>query len=244
MFGFVASAIGFASGSGTVLDASTSLDLRAGDLVIAVCAWEDNISSVTIAATSGDPETMTMLAVADEYAGYRVEMQFGYKLVAVGNPTATFEATWSTAAPYREILVLQFRLSEGKRAAFDTGPSPAGAATGLAFQSGNINTSDVVQLIVGATKNFNGITFSNERFDDGASYLADGRVVETVNTTLEAWFRNFSKAKSSINARSTGSDGSYPWVADVVAFKAGEEVAIDCSLVGGQPVLYLKSIGI
>ena len=208
-FSFIASATGFYSPSGTILDCSSTLNIQEGDLIIAAAAWEDATAVATI-AEDDDDNALTMLTLADDTANFQ---RLGYKINAAANVAATFRMTLGTARAYRSITVLQFRPDAGETVTFDAGPSSASAVSS-AVQSGNISTAGNDEVVVAFEKQYSSTTESDWLIGDVA---ADGTVEN--QSWAWGWYKLFTTPQTDIHGQLTL--GATPaWVCDIIAIKS------------------------
>jgi len=206
----VATASNYATGSGTSLACSSSLNVAAGDLLVAVAAWEEG-SGGTLGVSDGGSNTCTMTAEASQ--GTQPYLAFGYLLSATANATATFTFTNSTSRGYRGIIVLQFRPDGGETVTLDAGPSAAGGSS-TAAQSGNITTTGTDVVVVAGARAYLTVNPS-------ARYIGDVAVdTDHVSAGLtRAWWRFLTETMTDGHGQLTW-DGTSAWVASIIAFKS------------------------
>ena len=206
----VATASNYATGSGTSLACSSSLNVAAGDLLVAVAAWEEG-SGGTLGVSDGGSNTCTMTAEANQ--GGQPYLALGYLLSATANATATFTFTNSTSRGYRGIVVLQFRPDGGETVTLDAGPSAAGGSSTTA-QSGNITTAGTDAVAVAGARAYLSVNPS-------ARYIGDVAVdTDHVSAGLtRTWWRFLTEAMTDGHGQLTW-DGTSAWVASIIAFKS------------------------
>lgn len=108
-FTFVASASGSDDASDTDVSTSSTLNIQAGDVIIAAVQWEDN-GSATVSSFTDGTNALTFDTGDDVHsASNEINLFPYYKLVASENATAMFTATISTSVPFKKMVVLQFR---------------------------------------------------------------------------------------------------------------------------------------
>jgi uncharacterized repeat protein (TIGR02543 family) len=190
---FIASATGRNNASGTVLDASSTLNVQAGDLLVAMSAWANaSPSSFKVSQSDGTTNLMTSLAEGYDNTGYY--SRTAYKIAAVAASAATFRLTLGTSVSYRSLIVLQFRPTSGASVTLETGPSYAyGNSTTIA--SGLFSTTGTDEVIIGGMTTENNVSSSGYQVGGAA---ADG----SVNTLgdVAAWYKIATSAQSSIRA--------------------------------------------
>lgn len=210
-FTFIAAASGSLSTSSQTVDCDSSLNVAAGDLLVAVGKWDGtDPSSNFIAATSGNANTFTLETVQDEAS---ICMVVGYKLVADVNDTATFRLTVGTDRSYKAILVMQFRPDGGKTTTKEAGPNPAEGSTGDPV-SGNISPSGDDLVVVGGV----GIYDYSLVTPQIGSEAADGS--EIINIYGAIWYKLYASPQTDINADISFVAAQDNWVCDILAFKS------------------------
>jgi hypothetical protein len=217
-FTFIAGVAGYNDATGTSLACASTLNVAAGDLIVAFPSWEDGTGGTLGCSDSGSNVcTMTAELGSSSSLAY---FAFGYKISASANATATFVFTNATTRPARSIIVLQFRPDAGETVSLDpstSNPSTA-AGSGQALQSGDMTTAGTDTVVIGAGKHYNYGTWSSEQIGDTA---ADGRVQSNRPEVLtETWYRILTGGMSAGHAQVSTTSTSNEWVCGVIAFKA------------------------
>lgn len=118
-FTFVASASGASDGSSTTVATSTTLNVAAGDLLIAVVTWEDGATTVS-SLTDGGSNTLTQNAGDDiSNSSNQINVSPQYRLSASSNSSATFTATLAAARVFKKLVVMQYRPHSGETVSRD-----------------------------------------------------------------------------------------------------------------------------
>jgi hypothetical protein len=141
----------------TTIDCSSSLNVQAGDLLVAICGWlthtfVSTLPSVQLQKTTGSPANAFTFDAADKCNGNAsadLHSAIGYVLSASADASATFRLTLGAGSwNWLEILILQFRPTFGnvggvvaKDTSIFTGGVPWGA-----MASGNLTTLGVNEL--------------------------------------------------------------------------------------------------
>jgi hypothetical protein len=228
-FTFIASASNLNNAAGTTLDTSTSLNVAAGDLLVAWIANEDSASTYAVAKDSGSPaNTFTFDAADAETFGGSLWGQWGYLLSASADSTATLRATWGTSVAVRRFLVMQFRPSGGATVTKDVGAAGNGG-TGTAAVSDAITTTGTDEVVCGASDLFNSGATTAEQI---GGVNAAGVVRRDA---ASMWYRILTATMSTGTATSTQA-ASDQWIASIISFKATGG--------GAAPVRKLLTLGV
>jgi hypothetical protein len=194
----------------TSLDMTNTLNVQAGDILIAVVGWEEaGSTSFSIAQTDG---TTNVLTTFTEYtAGTPNYLRGGYILNASASASATFRLSIQPGTAYIRFAIYQFR-SDAGTIALDVDPS-YDHQTSTALQSGNISTTGV-DIVLGWTKYYNGGTTTS------AQQIADA----TANTIMaescfSSGYRIFTTAQTNIHWQLTES-GSDQGSSGILAIKS------------------------
>jgi hypothetical protein len=180
---FVASAKGNDTSSGTTLDTSTSLNVAAGDILVAICGWAGaSVSSIAVAEATDSSNAHTALTQGQQ-ANSGMNMNLNYVLAATSNSSSTFRVTLGASRTYRHITVLQFRPDSGETVYLETGPSiSAPGFPEYAFTSDTFSTTHTDEVLVAACWT-DGSSLSNFRF----SATAAGGTVQATPGVGAAW---------------------------------------------------------
>lgn len=216
-FSYVASAKVEVDASGTTADMESSLNVAAGDLLVAWVANEDGTSTLAIAKNSGSPANAFTFDAGD-YLSASVYGSLGYLLSASADATATFRVTWGTARGVRRALIMQFRPDTGDVVTKDT--SAGGTGSDNTAESGDITTTGTDAVVVAGAELFNGGNTSSEQINEVA---ADGVLrTETGGSYVvgsSIWYRILTNTFTGGHAQCVFE--SYDsWICGVAAFKA------------------------
>ncbi len=144
------------TGPATTEDCDTTLNVAAGDLLIAIGAWNTTtfvgtLPSVAVASVSGSPPNDFTFDSADKCNGNGsadIHSAVGYVLSAAADSSATFRLTIGTAYRWPEIRVLQFRPTSGATVTKDASTYFGDVPWGV-MGSGDITTSAGGGVVVG-----------------------------------------------------------------------------------------------
>jgi hypothetical protein len=206
VFTFIGSVASTGNNSGISLTTPSSLNVMAGDLLVAVCSSE---SAATLTIDDGGGNTFTMLAQSSMSG--QVYQNLGYVLRATANSAMTPVLHCSPSANYIDFIVMQFRPTG--TAIFDVGPS-SGTGSSTSAQSGNITTAGTSELIIGGSSSYGN---SSSGYYSGQK-IAGGAAAGFVNSYYGSlWYSVFSTPQTGIGATTTSPNAS--WCADIMAFK-------------------------
>jgi hypothetical protein len=195
----IASARGHATG-GTTVDTGTTLDILAGDVLVAYVAG-DYGSSLSSVAEDDNSNSFTVLGNTSEW--WRVGS--ARLLSAAASSGATIRATLSAyASSDWELIVLQFRPASGETVSFGSGPASASNVWGSNPTSGQLSTSSAKSVFVGCGSNGHA-TLSNPRIG-GVS--VDGSVyAESINMVVG--YTIYGTTQSNIAFAATSGEGTW-----------------------------------
>lgn len=194
---------------GTTLDCSGSLNVAAGDSLIAWVCNETGSSTYAVAKNSGSPANSFTFDAGDAIAN-NVFGSLGYLLSASADATATFRATWGTSRDIRRIIVMQFRPTAGGTVTKDT--SAKGTGLGTASSSGNITTAGTDEIVCGGSDLFNAGATTLEKIN---AIAADG---VSRQSAASLWYRILTATFSTAPAICTQAI-SDSWICGVIALK-------------------------
>lgn len=207
-FTYIASVNGLSSGSTTTVDCSATLNIAAGDLLVAWLKFNSDDTTIAIADTSGN-NTMTITTHEDSGVGNWITC-FGYRLIGEADATATIRATLGAARLWKRIVVFQFRPDSGDTVSLDTGPSYDDGNGALA-QSGNITTTGTDEVVVGGGE-ADSTTITDAKINEVAD---DG---QEDSGSHSAWYRILTGTFS--NGHAQGVVDNEDWVCNIIAFKS------------------------
>lgn len=206
---FIAAAGGNAAGAGTTLDCSGSLNVAAGDALVAWVCNETGTSTYAVAKSAGSPANSFTFDAGDAIAN-NVFGSLGYLLNASADATATFRATWGTSRDIRRIIVMQFRPTAGSTVTKDT--SAKGTGLGTASSSGNITTTGTDEIVCGGSDLFNSGATTLEKIN---AVAADG---VSRQSAASIWYRILTGTFAAAPAICTQAI-SDSWICGVIALK-------------------------
>lgn len=193
--------------SGTSLNAPSSLNVLAGDLLVAICSSESPTTLIIDDGSGGN----TFTTLAQSSVSGQVYQNLGYVLRAAANSAMTPVLHCSPSANCIDFIVMQFRPTGA--VTFDAGPS-AGTGNSTSAQSGNITTTGTNELVIGGSSSFGNAASGYYSSQKIAGIAAVG-IVNSYYASL--WYRTFSTAQTGIDATSTSPNAT--WCADIMAFK-------------------------
>lgn len=206
-FTFIASATGTSDVSGTSLNCSSTLNIQAGDLIVALVRWEATSTTPSIA---GVTNSLTMVSTFSTTAGIGYAA-IGYKIAASTDAAETFIFTLAAARTYRRIIAMQFRPDAGDTVTLDASVS-VGQGTSTTAISGNITTTGTDEVVVGAINSWSSAAITSPLINsvaaDGSSMLQYAGMLYRI---LTATFSN-GAAQATV--------GNSYWAADIIAFKS------------------------
>ena len=195
-FSFVASVYGSSAATGTTLSTSTTLNVQAGDILVAwFGAYSGTIGTPSI--SDGGSNSFTMESTVNNSSTYGA---MGIKLNASANYSATF--TLSTGSiGYRYLTVLQFRNSSSGTASKDVTATGTGSYGSLA--TGSFTTTGTDEIVVIGAKGtmstgWSSMNIGGSAADGSTSGMLAGR----------AWYKIYTATKSSITGTATGTPSS------------------------------------
>jgi len=204
---YIGAAQGYSSTAIASIDATTTLNIAAGDVLVAYLAVVSP-DSATLDYVGEDDDTtneFTVLARAPNWA-----VQGSYLLSAEASSGATMRMTSSKISNEGwEFTVLQFRPASGETVTFGSGPAAAGTAWGKNPTSLALSTTSADSLYVGAAANDRAAISSNQI--GGAS--PDGTISGT--NDFDVSYTVFESAQTS-NTYSTATASSGAWGAGLI----------------------------
>jgi len=226
---YIGVATGHTTSYGDTLDTSTTLDILAGDVVVAyVSGFFAAGNDVATIAEDDASNGLTVLSASND--GWKV--QGGYSISASVSTGATFRAVLDRAHGNEwELVVLQFRPGAGETVSFGSGPASANSGWGSNPTSANLSTTSDDSLFVGAASNDRANLTSHQIA--GAS--TDG-VIQSANFAFDIARTVFSSSQTSINYSTSSSLGIW----------AAQLICLDITVTGGgtSPISCAGSFGI
>jgi len=211
----IASAENDADAAGTTLDTLSSLNVAAGDLLVAWCKYEGANGTFAVAKDSGSPANTFTFDAGDEVNNGNGDLNasFGYVLSAAADATATFRFTTESRS-FRGVIIYQFRPDAGETVTKDASNVGSGFGIGT-VASGTIDTSGTDEVVFGGYAQYTGQTLSNREINNVA---ADG-FEDNGSTDHSVWYRILSATFSGGTAEVT-QDVTQAWICNVIAFKS------------------------
>ena len=205
IYPLIAAVASSGNNSGTSLSATSSLNVLAGDLLVAVCSSQ---SATTMTIDDGNGGNTFKILAQSSVSG-SIYQNLGYVLSATANSAMTPVLHSSSSATNIDFIIMQFRPTV--TVTFDAGPSAATGSSASA-QSGNITTTGTTELVIGGSSSFGGAAaYSNQTI---AGIAAAG----FFNSSYASlWYSTFSTAQTGIDATATSANAA--WCADIMAFK-------------------------
>jgi len=212
-FTFITSVTGWdANSTITTVDASSSLNVAAGDLLVAWTQWQNANSADTIVVDQND-STNTFTAGTPLVNSSDIGGQFSWLLSGPADATFTPRTTISNNSRRISIIVMQFRPDSGETVTLDAEGTPAsGSSTSPA--SNNISTTGTDVVALGGVSTGAGGGASSEQVDGTAFDDTDGAAgghSKLFHRILTATFTD---------GNATATIGNDLWVANVIAFKS------------------------
>lgn len=202
--------------SGVSLSGDANLNIKAGDLLVAICQWYSGDTNVGI--SDGGNNVLTMQDhIYDNY--YGVYACYSYCICSEDNPLATLFYTHNSSKTYRGFIVLQFRPSSGNVELdnADYSASWGGGAENPNIQSNPINTTGSDTLIVGGHATSGGDNINSISEAKIALLNADG-VPYSGEYFPHLWWRIFDAPQTSIYSQATANTDIKWFAAGILAF--------------------------
>lgn len=199
----------------STLDASSTIDVAAGDLIVALIGHGNAPTTVSVAASTGTPTNALTFDAGDyqSQASNDNHLTFGYRLSGEARTGMTFRVTLGASRQYVTMLVYVWRHNTGGTITKDG--SNTGEGTGTALASGTISTAGSDDIVFGSYSDYDGFALSSHAIN---SVAADG-VTTVTDTQWCAWYRQLTAPTSTFNATGTLAS-SGPWIGNIIAFKA------------------------
>jgi hypothetical protein len=202
--------------SGTAINCNSTLNVAAGDLLIALCGWEGAASSAfKVSDSDGTTNVMDLLA---EVKGTSVNnfARIAYKIAASAKASSTIRLSSSASLTNVYFTVYQFRPDSGETVTKDAGPSSASNNGSTAVQTGNISTTGTDEVVLAVVRNYLNSAKSSYLIAEGAP---DGYDEQPTFPTFASWYKLFTSAQTDIHAQVTMAT-STQWDSDIIAFKS------------------------
>ena len=211
-FTFIAAAGNNDSAAGTTLDATSSLNVAAGDLLVAWCGHESTNGTFAVAKTTGGND-FTFDAIDElNHSNSDLNASFGYLLSASADASFTARLT-TQSKPFRILIVAQFRPDAGE---IVTKEARNGQESGSsAVSSGNISPGGDDLAVVGGYKPYGGIALTSEQINGVAATEPTG----SPQDLSAIWYRILTVGFTDGAATATVV-GGVEHLAAVIAFKA------------------------
>lgn len=209
----IASAEAEAAAAGTTLDCSTSLNVAAGDLLVAWCKHEGANGTFAVAKSTGSPANTFTFDAADEenHSNGDLNGSFGYVLSAAADATATFRLT-TASRTFRAIVVYQFRPGAGTSVA--KAVAGEGQGTGTLRESANVVVPSGAVVVFGGHAQYADVTLSNREIND----VAADAFQDVAATDCSLWYRIVSSGFTGSADVTSGTSSA--WICNVIAFSS------------------------
>lgn len=204
-------AVGDYWSTASTLDTTDSLNVAAGDLLVAYVGFDTTSRAISsIQATSGNANAMTVSSISNINTTYGA---IAYKINADANATATFRLTLDGTANQPGIVVMQFRPDSGDTVTLDSGPSGT-TGTSETPTSASFNTAGTDEVVVcGRYAHYKTGSAQKVGSDNADAAYSSGTEID-----VSAWYKILNATKSGITCQET--IGYADWVCDYLAFKA------------------------
>jgi hypothetical protein len=226
---FIAAVGGFDQTAGTTLDATASLNVAAGDLLIAWCKHEGAVGTFAVAKTTGGNDFTFDAGDAVSHSNNDLHGSFGYRLSADADATFTPRLT-TPSRVFRILLCAQFRPGAGDTCTKDTSNDNFG--TGTALTSGNITTTGTDEVVMGGYGPYTSTTTSSETINS----VAATEPSPSPQDNGSFWYRILTSTFTGGNAAGT-LGASADWIGAVIAIKAAAGEAVSPLKMMGQACL-------
>jgi len=228
-FSYVGCIWDWISGSGTTITTqhpAATIDVDAGDLIVAIGGWEDTvqdpIEDITLSSASNTlvPSNGTWATSITSSGGNFLVM--AYKITAA-NATESFTMTLPDAAPYRGIGIMVFRPDAGDTVTLDANGANTGTGSGTDMQSANINTDYVSDnVIIGGAKWYSMGACTLETIALATADAAVDLISSGSDCEMSMWYKSFTAIDpgDGISAYAKYGGGTVAWVCDILAYKS------------------------
>lgn len=204
----------------TTLDATASLNVQAGDLLIAWVKHEGLSTTLAVAKNSGSPANAHTFDAADyvSHANNDCHGSFGYVLSAAADATMTPRLTLGAARPYVRFLVMQFRPDAGETVS--KSGSNKNSGNGTAISSGTFSPSGNDIVACGGFGEYGATTTSSEQINGVAATEPTGSPA----TYSSVWYRILTAGFT--NGQATATVSTSDWICAGIAFSAAAAVHV------------------
>lgn len=200
----------------TTLDATTSLNVAAGDVLVVWCAHDaGGVLTYAVAKNSGSPANAFTFDAGDmvNHSFGKPHASFGYLLNAAADAAATFRLTLSgTGDDEVSFIVMQFRPDAGETVTKDI--SNVGQGTGDPPVSGNITTTGTDEIVCGADVSSTGV-HQNELINGVAATVP----AASPKGGIHCWYRILTATFAAGNATEDFA-GAARWICNIIAIKS------------------------
>lgn len=194
--------------SGTTI-AVSGIDVSANDLIVAAINFETGAADrVVSSVTDGGSNSLTILTQQESANTMAV---IAYKLAGSAATEATFTATLSDTAEYRQMTIYVFSGGDGSQTLEDDGGA---TGTGTSLDTGSITTVEQNIVAVASMHNYSGVG-SNYQIDAGA---ATGST-DAASGYGATWYKLFTNTPGAMSATATVPNDE--WAGVIAAFEDG-----------------------
>lgn len=204
------------------IDCTTSLNLQAGDLVVAWVKYENTDTPLlSVQATTGAPNALTLSprAWSGTSASVSTDGYWAWLLSATANATATFRATYATTVAGPRMVVKQFRPDAGETVSLS--PASAnpvlGTGNGSGPDSGNIDGAGTDGVQLGGYSEYNVQAWNPNDPKIGTNDCS--ATVVSVGGSTYAWHLLYTSDPPAQNAHGTTDNSDY-WVCGIIGFQS------------------------
>jgi hypothetical protein len=215
--------------TGTTVNASSSLNVAANDLLVASFHWQSGQAADTITIDQSDgTDTFTNIANTKTVEGNDFGTGMAYLVVAGADAAFTPRFTLSAAGIELDIFVRQFRPDSGATVSLDTSNGSSGFGTALV--SGTVTTTGTDEVAVGCGGQGNGTSLTSEQIN---SVDADA-ATDSASLYYNNWYRILTATFAGGQATETAGGAASNWGCAIACFKSVGA--------GGSTTLWAQSV--
>lgn len=212
----IATAVG-ANGSGTPVGSvdASSLNVQAGDLLVAWAKHEGAATTLAVADTGGGNGFTFDAGDYQSHANGDLHGSWGYVLSATADASFTARLTLGASRPFVSLIVYQFRPESGE--SFSKEASNKGTGTSTTPASGAISPSFSDGVVLGGYGEY----VANNSSSHQINGVAADAVIQTSSSAgnfTAAWYRILSSGFAGGTASCTNTSAA--WICNVIAFES------------------------
>jgi hypothetical protein len=193
-----------------VLTAESTLNVAAGDLLVAVIGWRSNAQTFTSLEEAEGGNDFTIGTTYNYGTSYY--LTFAWVLAATADAAASFVLTLAGTVNQPRLAILQFRPDSGDTVTLDDGPA-VNTGSDASGHSGDIDTSGDDCVAIAAHGQHYQPALTGEEIEGVA---ADGTY--NCDNSVHVWYKTYTSTQSAIASSCTHDWGD--WVQGMVAFKS------------------------